>query len=131
MIIEDKSGWYWHQYHDQLVSFCFDENSRRRAIDRKLESAIRLELRQLLFRLVRGELPAGFRSALRGNQGTASQEDAWREHGEEITALHAIECPNCPWDGKTIFPQTAAEAAGGEKQNESLPTLSLQIARIP
>jgi len=27
----------------------------------------------------------------------------------EIEALHARECPNCPWDGKTIFPE-----AGGE-----------------
>jgi hypothetical protein len=24
-------------------------------------------------------------------------------HSEEITALHAIECKNCPWDGETIF----------------------------
>lgn len=23
----------------------------------------------------------------------------------EIEALHALECPNCPWDGKTIFPE--------------------------
>ena len=24
---------------------------------------------------------------------------------EEIDALHAIECPNCPWNGHTIFPK--------------------------
>lgn len=24
-------------------------------------------------------------------------------HRAEIEALHAAECPNCPWDGKTIF----------------------------
>lgn len=23
----------------------------------------------------------------------------------EMEALHKIECPNCPWDGKTIFPK--------------------------
>ena len=29
------------------------------------------------------------------------------EHADEINALHAAECPNCPWDAKqkTIFPQ--------------------------
>ena len=25
-------------------------------------------------------------------------------HKIEIEALHAKECPNCPWDGETIFP---------------------------
>ena len=25
------------------------------------------------------------------------------EHSEEINALHAQECPDCPWDGKPIF----------------------------
>ncbi len=24
-------------------------------------------------------------------------------HEAEIEALHKVECPNCPWDGKTIF----------------------------
>ena len=23
---------------------------------------------------------------------------------EQLNALHAMECPNCPWNGKTIFP---------------------------
>jgi len=26
-------------------------------------------------------------------------------YDKEIEALHAIECPNCPWDGETIFPE--------------------------
>ena len=26
----------------------------------------------------------------------------------EIEALHAIECPDCPWDGTTIFPKAGA-----------------------
>ena len=26
-----------------------------------------------------------------------------KEYKTEIEALHAIECPNCPWDGTTIF----------------------------
>ena len=27
------------------------------------------------------------------------------KHGPEVEALHAEECPDCPWDGKTIFPE--------------------------
>ena len=26
------------------------------------------------------------------------------EHREELKELHAKECPDCPWDGETIFP---------------------------
>jgi len=32
-------------------------------------------------------------------------DEAWKAYVEEIEALHAIECPNCPWDGHTIFPK--------------------------
>jgi hypothetical protein len=27
------------------------------------------------------------------------------DYAEEIDALHRAECPNCPWNGKTIFPK--------------------------
>jgi hypothetical protein len=29
--------------------------------------------------------------------------DALRMHAPEIEALHKVECPDCPWDGRTIF----------------------------
>ncbi len=42
----------------------------------------------------------------------AAYDKAWaacvkagENHREELEALHAKECPNCPWDGKTIFPE--------------------------
>jgi len=31
-------------------------------------------------------------------------EKACADHRAEIEALHALECPGCPWDGKTLFP---------------------------
>jgi len=34
-----------------------------------------------------------------------ARDEAWKARDEEIDALHAIECPNCPWDGHTIFPK--------------------------
>ena len=30
------------------------------------------------------------------------------EHQVEIEALHKVECPDCPWDGKTIFSEKVA-----------------------
>ena len=27
------------------------------------------------------------------------------KHQAEVEALHTQECPDCPWDGETIFPQ--------------------------
>ncbi len=34
-------------------------------------------------------------------------EKAIQDNMPAIEALHKRECPNCPWDGKTIFPQAA------------------------
>ena len=38
-------------------------------------------------------------------KANAARETAYREYLPEIEALHKIECPDCPWDGKTIFPK--------------------------
>lgn len=35
----------------------------------------------------------------------AACEKAMEKYRVEIEALHAQECPDCPWDGKTIFPE--------------------------
>jgi len=32
----------------------------------------------------------------------------------ELEAIHARECPGCPWDGSTLVFDAAAKAAGGE-----------------
>lgn len=34
---------------------------------------------------------------------------AWDVAQAEIEKLHAQECPNCPWDGDTIFPEKSRE----------------------
>ena len=40
-------------------------------------------------------------------KAAAERDKAAAEHREEIEALHAVECPGCPWEGKTIFPGRA------------------------
>ena len=44
----------------------------------------------------------------------AARAKAWAVYDEartaampELIALHAVECPGCPWDGETIFPAVA------------------------
>ena len=32
------------------------------------------------------------------------QQPAWAEFEKKKEALHKEQCPNCPWNGKTIFP---------------------------
>ena len=36
------------------------------------------------------------------NKVQAALEKALKKHKPAIKALHAKECPNCPWDGRTI-----------------------------
>ena len=42
----------------------------------------------------------------------AAYDKAWaacnavlQKYADELEALHAAQCPDCPWDGKTIFPE--------------------------
>ena len=40
-------------------------------------------------------------------------EAAWvnvlADHAPAIEAIHAQECPDCPWDGRTIFPEVSSD----------------------
>ena len=40
-------------------------------------------------------------------QARAAFERALELNMPAILALHAVECPDCPWDGQTIFPEEA------------------------
>ena len=41
------------------------------------------------------------------SQAYDQAEQALRDNLPAIKALHALECPNCPWNGKTIFCEEA------------------------
>ena len=45
------------------------------------------------------------REAREAAWGTAREawEAAYTKHKAEIERLHAVECPNCPWDGESIL----------------------------
>lgn len=39
------------------------------------------------------------------NEAYRAYDDVYRQCMPEIEALHREECPDCPWDGRTIFPE--------------------------
>ncbi len=125
---EQKSSFYWHVHHDRLLEHCYDYGERLRYILKHKPENER-ELRLRLFQPVRGELPArvmGARSALDEAccaldeaaracvEASRTQDRIWSEAmcnydqvlcdcDDEICVLHAAECPDCPWNGVTIF----------------------------
>jgi len=43
------------------------------------------------------------------DKAKAAYNKAYDECLPQIEALHALECPDCPWNGTTIFPETTLE----------------------
>lgn len=102
----------------------------------KYESVGKIKLRERLLKRVRGKLPdeviragdawnkagGGTLSLIYGEcfsdyvmaknalvKATNAYDRALKDHQAEIVTLHAEECPGCPWDGRTIFPEGGAQ----------------------
>ena len=119
----------WHVHHDVLVEPLVEPIENRIAYIKSDKPQHEQELRLRLLKPVKGKLPIALVKA-----GSAylkaweAYDKAWswgvREktrdayiktrdayinamdaYMPEILALHAVECPDCPWDGKTIFPE--------------------------
>ena len=127
------AGFYWHVHHDELIEWCWDYGARARYI-RDAKPKDEQDLRLGLFQPVRGDLPAAvvaasqaYREASQAydeaSQAYREASQAYREagrayhrviaeHSAEIEALHAAECPGCPWDGETIFPDCSKRSNG-------------------
>lgn len=118
----------WHIHHNILVEPLSDALEVRRDYIRQYKNPAEVPLRLQLMRLVTGELPPPVIKA------GANHDKAWRTYDKArgakcekalenyykalenynkamadnlpaIMALHTAECePDCPWDGKTIFP---------------------------
>ena len=122
-----KPKFYWHIHHNILMELLLEpiENRIKYIIENKPKEEIELRLR--LLKPVKGKLPTMFiaareacdkareaydkaREAETYNEarkayekaGEASDE-ARKACREEIEVLHKLECPDCPWNGKSIF----------------------------
>ena len=95
----------WHVHHDTLLEPLSASIETRIEYIRKYKPLEEQALRLRLLHVVKGPLPRSLVKPL------ATYGEAWevfvkaRETSmPAILTLHAQECPGCPWDGQTIFP---------------------------
>src|SRR3989344_4156682 len=123
--MKQQTGLFWHVHHEKLLEWCHNYDERVAYIQNKKPEEEQ-ETRLRLFKPVKGKLPQEVVKAsqeydkARQEYSKAARENdkAWQEYDkarqeyskalnnnkELIEALHKAECPNCPWNGRTIFP---------------------------
>ncbi len=121
----EKTGFFWHVHHEILVEFCHDYDERAKYIREQKPNRER-ELRLRLFQPVKGILPqevievgqaydkawqaydkarqAYDKARQACDKARQAYVKALNDNEEAIEALHLKECPDCPWNGRTIFP---------------------------
>ena len=112
-----KITYYWHIHHDILCEGTTDieeriayvknnkptsEISLRLKLMEKVKSPSKLELKEADQKWEetcqkRGE---AYQKWMEADQ---KWDEVYRQHKPQLEALHKIEHPNCPWDGKSIF----------------------------
>src|SRR3972149_6552883 len=124
---------YWHINHDKLFDFLIEPPEYRIADIRnhkpKDEVTLRLQLMKPVKNLPKKLIEAGQKfieadykvyevaqkldeTRYKRDGAEHKRDEARQEFGKvsleilpEMEELHKIECPNCPWNGKTIFPE--------------------------
>jgi len=117
---------YWHIHHNILIEPLVDALEKRIDYIRLHKPPDEVETRLTLLQPVKGELPPKLIKAGKAyDEAWNAYDEAWKafheageayyeaweaydevliEHKEEVATLHRKECPDCPWDGTTIFP---------------------------
>lgn len=95
----------WHIHHAILLEPLTKPIEKRIEYIKAEKPAGEIDLRLRLLKPVVGQLPAAVVEAWAAcDQAWAARDHALQANQAAINALHAKECPDCPWDGKTIFP---------------------------
>ena len=109
---------YWHIHHDRLLEFATEPIENRIKYIRESKPKSEIALRLKLLKPVQGKLPDDVHKARAAynkagadvDKALAALDKAIADNLPAIMALHEKECPNCPWDGKTIFPEEHTNA---------------------
>ena len=111
---------YWHIHHDVLLEVANEPIENRIAYIKSEKPKDEIETRLRLLKPVKGELPKKLIDAREDYgqerkdydlaqeayvQAGEAPDQEWKACKPQVEALHKIECPDCPWDGKTIFPK--------------------------
>lgn len=105
-----KTKFYWHIHHDVLVEPAIEPIGDRKEFIRCNKPKDEVVLRLKLLKPVKGKLPKEVCKTWKARYG------AWeaynkagevyyktiKKHKKEIEELHERECPDCPWNGKSI-----------------------------
>ena len=110
-----KSGLAFHCHHNTLVEFVYDYDERVEYI-KASKPPSEQKLRLKLFHLIPTDLIPGLNSAKwkaydkaeeaydeAGEACGKAEEAYFKKFGKELELLHEKLCPDCPWDGYTIF----------------------------
>ena len=122
-----KSEPFWHIHHDTLLDWTHEPVEKRIEYIQMRKPEHEQATRLRLLKPVRGKLPDTLiqAEAVHGqawatydrakaaydqawatyDRAKAAYDQAYRAYLPAIEALHAQECPECPWDGCTIFPE--------------------------
>src|SRR3972149_6330565 len=117
---------FWHIHHEVLLEWSDDIQERIDFIQAE-KPKHEVEIRLRLLKPVQGALPpkpvkagdARGKAKAAYDKAKAAYDKDWDAFGKDwdayrkaydkylpqIEALHALECPDCPWDGFTIFPE--------------------------
>lgn len=106
-----KPGLAFHCHHDELIEYIPSINAFKGRQDhikwRKRRSEVKLRLR--LFKMIPLErMPQEGLEEFMGNleNGLLWKDTEYYEKNKEfVEALHKELCPDCPWNGETIFPE--------------------------
>lgn len=96
---------YWHIHHEQLAEFATEpiENRIQYIKGEKPEREIETRLRLLKPMSAKAKKLLEVRNAARV-EADKVRNAVWLQADNPLEAIHRIECPDCPWDGRTIFP---------------------------
>src|SRR3989337_2916667 len=117
---------FWHIHHEVLLEWSDDIQERIDFIQAE-KPKHEVEIRLRLLKPVQGALPPKLVKAGDARdkaydanakardaydkardayvKAKAAYNKAYDECLPQIEALHALECPDCPWNGTTIFPE--------------------------
>jgi len=111
----------WHIHHDALVEPLTEPLENRIKFIKERKPAREIETRLRLMKPVRGKLPElakayaewakAYAKWVKADAELAKAYAEWAKAyaAPSVLALHAKECPNCPWNGETIFPPAEQE----------------------
>ena len=112
-MVSDKRTVWWHVHHGVLCEPLTESVENRIAYIKASKPKDEIEIRLKLLKPASKEASKA-RAVHEKAVSKAWAYEAWAVYDKatseawaELERLHRTECPDCPWNGKTIFPVVA------------------------